>query len=109
MRIAGRCIGCYLVCSCAEICDQERAIQIRRAHVPMKYLSVLTPPLLVCAVFLVAVGAFLRHEMGARRVRSEDLAADDISAEDPIPGRAPDTQGEDADTSERHGDRSDDD
>ncbi len=32
----------------------------------MKYVSVLTPPLLVCAVFLIAVVAFLRHEMGGR-------------------------------------------
>jgi len=33
-------------------------------------LSALTPPLLMCAVVLFAVGAFLRHEM--RRKRPED-------------------------------------
>ena len=37
----------------------------------MKYLSVLTPPLLVCAAFLIAVVAFLRHEMGAGGGRFE--------------------------------------
>jgi hypothetical protein len=71
----------------------------------MKYVSVLTPPLLVCAVFLIGVVAFLRHEMGGRRTGSEDLPSDDISAEDPIPGSEPDTQREDAGTSERHDDK----
>jgi hypothetical protein len=75
----------------------------------MKYLSVLTPPLLVCAVFLIAVGAFLRHEMGARRSGSGDLPSADISDEDPIPRHEPDTQGEGADTPERQPERRDDD
>jgi hypothetical protein len=70
----------------------------------MKYVSVLTPPLLVCAAFLIAVVAFLRHEMGARRRRSEDVPSDDISDEDPIPGREPDTQSEGVGTSERQDD-----
>jgi hypothetical protein len=46
----------------------------------MRDLSVLTPPLVVCVAFLIGVGAFLRHEMGARRARREQDASDDISA-----------------------------
>jgi hypothetical protein len=30
-------------------------------------LSVLTPPLLMCAAVLFAIGAFLRHEMSKKR------------------------------------------
>lgn len=50
----------------------------------MKDLTVLTPPLLMCVAFLVAVGAFLRHEMSARRRRERDQSGD-ISGESPIP------------------------
>jgi hypothetical protein len=52
-------------------------------------LTVLTPPLLVCVAFLIAVGAFLRHEMGAarRRRRAQD-ASDDISGDGMIPHSA---------------------
>jgi hypothetical protein len=49
----------------------------------MKYLSVLTPPLLVCAAFLFAVGAFLRHEMGGGRSRSKRVRFGDISDDGP--------------------------
>jgi hypothetical protein len=49
----------------------------------MKYVSVLTPPLLVCAAFLFAVGAFLRHEMRAGRMRPKRVRPDDISGDDP--------------------------
>jgi hypothetical protein len=49
----------------------------------MKDLSVLTPPLLVCAAFLFAVGAFLRHEMGAGRSRSKRVRFGDISDDGP--------------------------
>ena len=48
----------------------------------MKYLSVLTPPALICAAFLFAVGAFLRHEMRAGRGRSKRVRFDDISEDD---------------------------
>lgn len=48
-------------------------------------LTVLTPPGLVCAAFLVAVIAFLRHEMGRKR-RSADVSPDDNSDELLIPG-----------------------
>ena len=44
-----------------------------------KDLSVLTPPLLVCAAFLIGVVAFLRHEMGRSRRRHDQDASDDIS------------------------------
>jgi hypothetical protein len=83
-----------------EICDQEHAFWIGRAR-SMKYVSVLTPPLLVCAAFLVAVGVFLRHEMGARRQRSEDVPEEDISIAEQIQGRDADTQAEDTAAAER--------
>ncbi len=51
----------------------------------MKDLTVLTPPLLMCAAFLIAVGAFLRHEMGASRGRRDRDQSGDISGESPIP------------------------
>lgn len=70
----------------------------------MKYLSVLTPPLLVCAAFLFAVGAFLRHEMRAGRRRASDDPAEYDSADAAIaPGDA-DTRGEPAGTAERRDD-----
>jgi hypothetical protein len=50
----------------------------------MKDLSVLTPPLLMCAAVLFAIGAFLRHEM--RRQRPADRTAepdDEISPAQP--------------------------
>jgi hypothetical protein len=51
----------------------------------LKDLTVLTPPLLVCVAFLIAVGAFLRHEMGtARRRRRDQDASDDISGDTTI-------------------------
>jgi hypothetical protein len=63
----------------------------------MKYLSVLTPPLLVCAAFLFGVGAFLRREMRAGRARSKHVQSEGIS------GDAPelDTQDETSGRSER--------
>jgi hypothetical protein len=50
----------------------------------LKYLEVLTPPVLVCAAFLIAVAAFLRHEMGRSRSRRDARASDDISGNDTI-------------------------
>jgi hypothetical protein len=44
----------------------------------MNDLSVLTPPFLVAAVVIIAIVAFLRHEMGRGRVDRAD--PDDISA-----------------------------
>ena len=66
----------------------------------MKYVSVLTPPLLVCAAFIIALVAFLRHEMGRRRRGSEDPPPADISDEDPIPRPDRDTRGEGTGASE---------
>jgi hypothetical protein len=55
---------------------------------PVGDLSVLTPPLLVCAAFLIALGLFLRHEMGtSRRHRDQDVS-DDISGDGTIPDSA---------------------
>jgi hypothetical protein len=45
----------------------------------MKDLSVLTPPLLMCAAVLFAIGAFLRHEMSRQRRDPDAEADDDIS------------------------------
>ena len=46
----------------------------------MKDLSVLTPPFLVAAVVIIAIVAFLRHEMGRSHVDRAD--PDDIPAPD---------------------------
>jgi hypothetical protein len=48
-------------------------------------LAVLTPPLVVCAALLIAIGAFLKHEMGARRPGDDDGPSADISVNDQIP------------------------
>lgn len=48
-------------------------------------LAVLTPPLLVCAAFLVAVAAFVRHEMGASRKRRDQDAPGEIPGGRTIP------------------------
>jgi hypothetical protein len=54
----------------------------------MKDLTVLTPPLLMAAAVVVAVVAFLRHEMGRGRARAED------EPEDPAdPGPVSDADG----------------
>jgi hypothetical protein len=64
-------------------------------EVPMPSdLAALTPPLLVALAFLVAVGAFLRHEMRRGKNRTEDeqgtdTALDssaDANANEPEPG-----------------------
>jgi hypothetical protein len=44
-------------------------------------LTVLTPPLLMCAAFLFAVGAFLRHEMRTSRRRRDRDESGDISGD----------------------------
>jgi hypothetical protein len=70
----------------------------------MKYVSVLTPPLLVCVAFLIAVIAFLRHEMGGRRRSSEDRPPEENSNQEPILGRDPDTHGRDVEATDRRDD-----
>jgi hypothetical protein len=50
----------------------------------MRDLAVLTPSLLVCAAFLIAVVGFLRHEMAPRRRRHEQDVSEDISPRETI-------------------------
>ena len=50
-------------------------------------LAALAPPLLVCAAFLIAVGAFLRHEMRHPDSPPRDEPAD-VSAGSRNPGAA---------------------
>jgi hypothetical protein len=54
----------------------------------LRDLAVLTPPLLVCAAFLIAVGAFLRREMGASRRRRDRDVSGDIARDGTIPDTA---------------------
>ncbi len=59
-------------------------------------LAALTPPILVCAVFLIGVAAFLRHEMRRTKKSSEDenvevstqVSADQAS-ENPVDSHRP--------------------
>ncbi len=50
-------------------------------------LAVLTPPLVVCAALLIAIWAFLRHEMGTRGRGDDGQRPADISDNDQIPDR----------------------
>jgi hypothetical protein len=52
----------------------------------MQVLSVLTPPLLVCAVVAIAIVAFLRHEMG--RSRADRSARGDQGEVPTVPSSA---------------------
>ena len=70
-------------CPLAPQISRRRAVQIGRRAL-LNDLTVLTPPLVVCAAFLIAVGAFLRHEMGTRRRPPEDTSVD-ISDDSGIP------------------------
>jgi hypothetical protein len=49
----------------------------------MQDLSALTPPLLMCAAVLIAIVAFLRHEMG-KKGPDESGPPDDIPPVPPI-------------------------
>jgi hypothetical protein len=49
-------------------------------------LTVLVPPLVVCAGFLVAVVVFVRHEMAPRRRRQADDTSVDFSDDGRISG-----------------------
>lgn len=42
-------------------------------------VAALTPPFLVCAVFLIAVGAFLKHELGRAKPSDEDEDSAEVS------------------------------
>ncbi len=63
----------------------------------MKDLSVLTPPLLTCAVVLFAIGAFLRHEMSRHRPDRDPDEPDDNSDAEPNQGQGSDSGPQDAD------------
>jgi hypothetical protein len=79
-------------------------------------LAALTPPLLVALAFLVAVGAFLRHEMRRGKNRTEDEqgtdtgldSSADTNANEPEPGSSQGSVGKPA-ANRQHdaGDRSD--
>ena len=56
----------------------------------MQDLAVLTPPLLVCAVVIIAIVAFLRHEMGRSRP-DQSAPGDEISASADTPDADPDS------------------
>jgi len=51
-------------------------------------LAALAPPLLMGAAFLVAVAAFIRHEMRSSRRHHDQDAPDDISGARTIPDSA---------------------
>ncbi len=51
----------------------------------LRDLAALTPPLVVCAALLLAVGAFLRHEMGNSRRPGDGPPSSDISVNGQIP------------------------
>lgn len=56
----------------------------------LRDLAVLTPPALVCAAFLIAVFAFLRHEMRAPKKPADEEEPDDGSSIDNPPDRPDD-------------------
>ena len=57
-------------------------------------LAALTPPLLVCVVFLLGVRAFLRHEMGDRRKdAAEGVRESELPPNLPQAGEAASRQG----------------
>jgi hypothetical protein len=47
-------------------------------------LAALTPPLVVCAALLIAIWAFLRHEMGSARRPGDGAPPADISDNDQV-------------------------
>lgn len=50
-------------------------------------LAALTPPLVVCVALLIAIWAFLRHELGTRSRGGDGQPPADISHHDQIPDR----------------------
>jgi len=57
-------------------------------------LAALTPPFLVCAVFLIAVVAFIRHEMRDVNPADRQQADEPLDKENPEPGSAASTFGQ---------------
>lgn len=62
-------------------------------------LAALTPPFLVAAAFLIAVGAFVRHEMRAAKKRPTEQPdeVDEPSSSDQIGGQGSDPPADSAD------------
>ena len=58
-------------------------------------LAALTPPVVVCAAFLIGVVVFLRHQLGPKRESAEDEYSGDISGD----GGIPHTEGSESATS----------
>jgi hypothetical protein len=56
-------------------------------------LAALTPPLLVAIAFLVAAGAFIRHEMRRGKNKAEDTEADSSRDSSSSPGENGSGQG----------------
>jgi hypothetical protein len=56
-------------------------------------LAALTPPLLVAIAFLVAAGAFIRHEMRRGKNKAEDAEADSSRDSSSSPGENGSGQG----------------
>jgi hypothetical protein len=62
-------------------------------------LSVLTPPLLMCAAVLFAIGAFLRHEMSKKRPEVDEKEPAEAASPPPdviAPSSAEEETGNDA-------------
>lgn len=70
-------------------------------------LAALTPPLLVAAAFLIAAGAFLRHEMrrGKNPVSGDDQADSSPDSADGQPEDQPDQRSVSRSVTERPDDR----
>lgn len=81
--------------------SRERT-QAGRGVPVLQDLTVLTPPLVVCVAFLIAVGAFLRHEMRPGRRQREDDTSVDFSDDGGI-SEPPDREGP-AHEAPEHGD-----
>jgi hypothetical protein len=88
--------------SSAQRADQE--LRQARGVVPLQDLSALTPPLLICAVVLIAIVAFLRHELGKKRP-DESESAHDIPPRPPISDHRADDQVTGASSADSAGDR----
>jgi len=69
----------------------------------MRDISALTPPLLMCAVILVAIGAFLRHEMNRKRPEDVDHSRG-IPGVPPISGQSPPANNQESSDSSSHDD-----
>ena len=63
-------------------------------------LAALTPPFLVCAVFLIAVVAFIRHEMRDVNPADRQQADEPLGKENPEPGSSASPFGQEPDQAE---------